>query len=235
MALGAPLSAFQRAEADLGHGRMARFLVAPLALVLLLGARSASADTGESESSYDPGKATRRSDFAMGLLLGGSVGGAHGYPNELAKIGVPADEASTGVGAGTGGGFWLGGALRDWFVFGLGFSSAQVAGHGYTSNGTAFVLHLEGYPLFYKGGAWKDLGLIGEFGAGGRSIKKGSDSAATSGALSVVTFGVVYEPIHFGGGFWFGPLVEVTHQFSDSLTATVGIIGVRASFYGGPG
>jgi hypothetical protein len=214
---------------------MARPLAVVGIVIFALAAKSAHADTGEAESSYDPGKATRRSDVALGLLIGGAAGGVSGYPNDLSKIGVPADEANTGFGGGTGGGFWVGGALRDWFVFGIGFSSAQVSGRGYRSNGTAFVFHLEGYPLFYKGGAWKDVGLIGEFGAGGRSIQQGSNTAAEGGALSVVTFGVVYEPLHLGGGFWLGPLLEVTHQFSDSLTSTIGVIGVRASFYGGPG
>jgi hypothetical protein len=203
---------------------------------LLLAVRPARADTGEWESSYDPGKAERRSDFAVGLLVGGAAGAVSGYPNELTKIDDPKYRANTGLGGGASGGLWVGGALRDWFVFGVGLAIGNVAGSGYRSSGTTFVFHLETYPLFSQGGAWKDLGLLGEFGAGGRSITKGATtSAAEGGLLSVATVGVVYEPLRLGSHLSAGPLVEFTYQGSQSLTATFATIGLRASFYGGPG
>ena len=175
----------------------------------------------------------------MGAFLGGTVGNATGYPNELDKIGVGKYQANTGLGAGTGGGFWIGGALRDWFVVGLGISGATVIGKGFQSDGSAFILHLETYPLFYKGGAWRDLGLFGEFGAGGRTIKMGNASGATvaqGGAmLHHVSFGAIYEPIRFGK-FSAGPIAEFTYQFSDSMTtAAAAVIRFRVAFYGGPG
>jgi hypothetical protein len=206
-------------------------------LVIPLFARAALADVGDSESNYDPGRALRRSGFAMGALLGGAAGTVSGFPNDLAKIGLPQYEAKTGFGAGAGGGMWVGGALRDWFVFGVGLSTASISGQGYRSSGTAFVLHVEGYPLFQSGGAFHDLGIVTEFGAGGRTIvlSKDGSQAASGGSLSVATLGVVYEPIRLGPHFSGGPLVEVTHQFSSSLTATAGILGLRFSFYGGSG
>jgi hypothetical protein len=204
--------------------------------VLSVAARPAHADTGEFESSYDPGKAERRSDVAVGLLLGAAAGAVSGYPNELAKLDDPKYQANTGFGGGTSGGVWVGGALRDWFVFGVGLAVGTVSGHGYHSTGTAFVFHLEAYPLFSRGGAWKDVGVIGEFGAGGRTITRGATtSLAEGGLLSIATVGVVYEPIHLGSHVSAGPLVEFTYQGSQSLTATFGTIGLRASFYGGPG
>lgn len=216
--------------------RFAPLLLGTLACASLLSARPALADKDEAESSYDPGKAERRSDVAIGLLVGGTAGAVSGYPNELTKIDDPKYEANTGFGGGTAGGLWLGGALRDWFVFGVGLAVGGVSGNGYKSSGTAFVFHLEGYPLFSQGGAWKDVGLIGEFGAGSRTITQGATTTvAEGGLLSIATFGAVYEGIHLGSHVSLGPLIQVTYQASQSLSATFGTLGLRASFYGGPG
>lgn len=197
-------------------------------------ARPAAADTGEYQSSYDPGRAARRSDFALGLLFGGVVGQASGYPNDPAMIDVPRYQTDTGFGAGTGGGLWIGGALRDWFVFGVGLQRLALSASGYQATGTAFILHVEGYPLFARGGVFRDLGLIGEFGAGGQQIKKGPVVLADGGAMSLVQVGVVYEALRLGNHFNVGPLVALTHQFSAPLVETAGIVGVRLTYYGGP-
>jgi hypothetical protein len=205
------------------------------ALAVALAPTPARADTGDSESSYEPGRAVRRSDFAAGLLVGAAAGNAAGYPNDLSKIDVARYEASTGFGAGPATGLWLGGALRDWFVFGVGFATATVSGQGYQSKGTSFVLHVEGYPLIGLGGVFRDLGLLGEFGAGGRSIAKDGQAAAEGGAMSVASLGLVYEPLQLGAHFSAGPVLAITHQFSQSLSATLGVVGIRVAYYGGPG
>jgi hypothetical protein len=214
---------------------MLRLLSAALMAGLLFSAGPARADTAEWESSYDPGKQLRRSDFAMGLLLGGAVGDVSGYPNEILKIDDPRYRASTGVGGGPAGGVWIGGALRDWIVVGVGVDTASVSGNGYKSGASYFVFHLEGYPLFPQGGVFQDLGLLAEFGVGSRSIKAGSESAADGGLMSIASIGVVYEPLRLGSHLNFGPQIQYTFQGSQSLTANFATIGLRASFYGGPG
>ncbi|HVU05714.1 MAG TPA: hypothetical protein VHE30_28390 [Polyangiaceae bacterium] len=204
-----------------------------LGLGLCLAPAPARADTEEWASSYDPGKPVRRGDFAAGLTLGGAVGGVSGYPNEIAKLDDPRYEANTGVGGGPAGGLFIGGALRDWFVFGIGFESASVAGNAYKSSSTYFILHVEAYPLFSLGGPFHDLGLVSEFGAGGRTVKIGGDTVADGGLLSIASVGAVYEPFRLGS-FSFGPIVTFTHQGSQSLQANYATIGLRSSFYGGP-
>lgn len=198
-------------------------------------ARVAKADVGDVESNYDPGRAKRRSDVVVAASFGGALGAASGYPNELTKLNDPRYEADTGFAAGAGGSAFIGGALRDWLVFGIGVSSATVGGHGFRSAGTAFIFHVEGYPLFAYGGPFQDLGVFGEFGAGGRSIQRDGASAAEGGFLSVVSLGAVYEALHLGTHLSAGPVLQLSHQWSQSLTADVVVGGVRLAFYGGPG
>jgi hypothetical protein len=194
----------------------------------------ALADVDDYESSYQPPKAQTRSDFTLGLELGVVVGGGSGYPNEPDKIDNSAFEQSSGVGVGNGGAFWLGGALRDWYVFGLGLAMRNTRTGELDSVTTSFIVHNEFYPLFAKGGVWRDLGLIAEFGAGGGFIARGKEHVADGGALSTVGLGVVYEPWQFGS-FRAGPVLEYTHQFSQSIAVDLVLAGMKISFYGGPG
>lgn len=204
--------------------------LAPLAVL----AGSARADVGDSESSYDPGRATRRSEFAAGLSFGGALGGASGYPNELSKLDDPRFHSDVGLAGGFAGSAFLGGALRDWLVFGVGIGTASISGNGRRSSGTAFLFHLEGYPLFGYGGPFRDLGVFTELGAGVRSIQQGSASTADGGAMSVVGLGFVYETLRLGAHLSAGPVLQWSHQFSQSLTADVLLGGLRVAFYGGP-
>jgi hypothetical protein len=195
---------------------------------------SAFADVDDYESSYQPPKAVTRSEFTLGLELGVVMGGASGFPNDPEKIDDPDFEQSTGFGAGSGGAFWLGGALRDWYVFGLGVAFRNTRSGELDASTTSFIVHNELYPLFAKGGVWRDLGLIAEFGAGGGFIARGSDHVADGGALSTVGLGVVYEPWQFGS-FRTGPVLQYSHQFSQSIDVDMVLAGMRIAFYGGPG
>jgi hypothetical protein len=69
-------------------------------------------------------KAERRSDIVLGVSGGLLLGAANGYPNEIDKVDEPAFESKTGFAVGNGLSFWLGGALADWFTFGLGLTLA---------------------------------------------------------------------------------------------------------------
>lgn len=204
-----------------------------LAAVLLLAKGAAAEIAHVSGPDYDPGKATRRSDFAFGTGFAGTFGGASGYPNDAAKIGEGRYHASTGAAGGFTNTLWIGGALRDWLVFGIGVSGSTIAGSGTLSQGGGFVVHLEGFPLFERGGAWRDLALVGDFGVGGRTIKYSSSEVANGGSMSFVALGLLYEPLSFGRFRW-GPLLQVSQQFSDSMSSTQVALGLQLAFYSGP-
>jgi hypothetical protein len=215
--------------------RRRRFRALALRFALLLATSNAAAEAGDSGADFDPGKARRRSDFAFGANFGAAFGTASGYPNDAAKIGVDRYHASTGAGGGMTTTLWLGGALSDWIVVGIGFSGATFAGSGTLSQGGGFVAHVEGFPLFYRGGAFRDLALVGDFGLGRRTIQRASETVADGGAVSFLALGLLWEPIRMGKHFNGGPILQVTEQFSDAIQATLVTAGFQVAYYAGPG
>ena len=183
-------------------------------------------------------KAERRSDLVIGFSPGLVLGGSTGYPNEIDKIDVPAWKASSGFAAGFGFEAWLGGALTDWFTFGVG--GGYFGGNGPSGNtsGGAFLIRVETFPLYKLG--LRDLALFGNFGAGVLTIKgdskgDGSERAkGESGFASVGGAGIAYELIR-AKHLAIAPTAEYILFASESLHAHQALIGARVVFYGGPG
>ncbi len=194
-------------------------------------ARAESTDT-----TWDGGYkqvARRRSGFVAGLGLGFRLGEASGYPNEVAKLGDPVYKRNTGLAFGGASRLWLGGALTDYLVFGLGLAGATMVHDKVTAVGSAFVFHVQGFPLFYRGGVFQDLSLFGDFGAGSMKITGDNRQDADGGLMSVLGFGAGYEPVRFWK-FTFGPSVEYWHWWSQSMTMNSVAVEARLTFVGGP-
>jgi len=213
----------------------ARALGLALLAASVLVPRAALADVGDEEAAYDPGPAVRRSGFVMALDGAFAVGTASGYPLELAKIDDPAYEASTGFGTGGSGGLMLGGALRDELLVGVGFRLTSLSGGTVSTSGFSVHLHLETFPWASRGGLAADLGLFLEAGAGGRVAERDGADVADGGALSVLRAGAALDALRLSPSFSVGPVLTVSHEFSQSMTATLGTIGVRLLYQGGPG
>ena len=209
----------------------------PLVCALLgLCSMTSVARADSSDGAWDGGYnqvARRRSGFVAGLTLGLAAGNAHGYPNELAKLGDPIYKRDTGGAFGGANRLWFGGALTDYLVFGLGFTGMGMK-HDQTSvAGSAFIFHVEGYPLFYRGGVFRDLSIFGDFGAGGMKITGNGREEADGGLMSVVGVGVGYDALRFWK-FTFGPSVEYWHWWSQTLTTNSVAAEARLTFVGGP-
>ncbi|HTQ08296.1 MAG TPA: hypothetical protein VMI54_30790 [Polyangiaceae bacterium] len=177
-------------------------------------------------------KNERRSDFVFGLSPSFALMAADGYPNEIAKINDPAYKATSGLAYGPACEAWIGGALRDWFSFGVGAAYLQGGNASTLTTGGAFLVRIEAFP-FYRLGL-KDLALFANFGAGGLSLHGEDHKHAAAGFASVGGGGVAYELARVGH-FAFAPTAEYLLVASQSLSASQALIGARVVFYGGPG
>jgi hypothetical protein len=212
--------------------RRSLFLFSLIGLALVAGQAHAESNENDWDGGYHV-IAARRSGFVAGLSLGLSLGNADGYPNKLAKLDNPDYERNTKFAIGGTNRLWIGGALTDWFVFGLGFTGVTLQHEHAKAAGSAFIFHVQGYPLFYRGGPFRDLSLFGDFGAGGMKISGGSREQANGGLMSVIGVGAGYEPVRFWH-FTFGPAVEYLRMWSQSMNVHTGLVEARLTFVGGP-
>jgi hypothetical protein len=178
-------------------------------------------------------KAERRSDIVLGVSGGLLLGAANGYPNEIDKVDEPAFESKTGFAVGNGLSFWLGGALADWFTFGLGLTLLSSSGSDGTMSGQAFIVKVEAFPLYGMGGPLRDLAFFTDFGAGGMTIEGEPEDEGEGGFTSVAGLGSAYELFRLGH-FAFAPTAEYLLIRSPTVNSHSGILGLRVLFYGGP-
>lgn len=208
---------------------------APAALSLLLvlaSTRVAAAVENEWEGDYDQ-KAERRSDFTAGVSAGLFAATAYGYPNEAGKIDDDRYVADTGVGFGATQTFWIGGALRDWFTFAIGYWNVAYSANDLDAQGFGVLFRVETFPLWAQGGAWRDAGVYADFGIGGMKLKSDDETRADGGALSIIGLGAFWEPVRFGI-FSFGPNVEYMHTYSRTLHSSSLTLGARLVLYTRP-
>jgi len=216
-------------------GRLHRRFLPLLALAGVLRTLPAYAQPTDNEA-WDGGfdkKAERRSDVVLGASGGLLIGTASGYPNEIDKIDEPRYESKTGFAVGNGLSFWLGGALADWFTFGVGMTLLSGSGADGKMSGQAFIVKIETFPLYGMGGGLRDLAFFADFGAGGMTIDGAPAEEGEGGFTSVAGLGSAYELFRFGH-FSLAPTVEYLLVSSQTVTAHSTIFGARVLFYGGP-
>jgi hypothetical protein len=227
MGVPRPLS---RAAAALGAGAVT---------ILSWSSPALATAPGNSDSTYinyDPPATVRRGGFALGLSMGFGVASVNGFPNKVESLSDPNAEVFTGAAVANSLSLWVGGALRDWFTFGIGArSTAGFASDNFASL-PALLFHVEGFPLFFKGGHYQNLGLALDGGLGtgvifGMDAKPGSDPLASGGSMSFVGLTAFYEPLRFWH-FSAGPGLSYTHSFSQSLQSHDVLLSFRMTFYG---
>jgi hypothetical protein len=188
---------------------------------------------GDWDGGFNGPKATRRSDLVLGLRIAPTFGWARGYPNEASKVDDPAYLSNTNFGHGFDNGFWIGGALRDWFTFAISAEGISLKRNTLTASGGVFTLRTEFYPAWSLGCAWRDLGVAMDFGLGGMKMTDNGVQTADGGSVGVAGLEVFHESLRLGG-FAFGPTIGYRQVFSSSLKANVMYLGLRAAFYTGP-
>jgi hypothetical protein len=211
--------------------------------VVLTMSQSASAQTRTQPQAQPQGQPQteidappqRRGGFMFSVVGGGSLGAAQGNPTAQEKRYDSAYRVSTGAA----GGFritpTIGGALTDWFAFGLGGSYADLYSGSERSRTGMFLFKLEAWPLFYRGGVFRDLGASVEFGAGFASIVRASDQKqlAASSVASTIGLGVFWEALRMPH-LTVGPSLGYQRNWSDWFHRDDVTLGLRGTFYSGP-
>lgn len=186
------------------------------------------------ESDLDDYKAPpteRRGGFVLGVSAGGGFGTVRGYPNQVGEIGDSAFLQSVDAFS-VGNSIWIGGGLRDWLTVALTLDGNAARERERAAASQSIGIRVEGFPLYSLGGEWKDLGIVGLFGAGGALVvDNDEETLADGGIMSAVGFGAFYEPWQFWQ-FSAGPQIGYTHQFSESLKSYTVTAGLRMVFYG---
>jgi len=175
----------------------------------------------------------RRGGFVVGVSGGLAFGWATGNPSGKSDREDPTLERSTGLGIGHRVTPFLGGALTDWFTVGLGMTFGRASKKKYETPVTSFVFHLEAFPLYGRGGFYRDVGVSMDFGAGVTTIVDAdtSNNVANSGVASTIGVGAFWEPLrayHFAAG----PYVGYQHNWSRWFVRNNITVGLRLMFYG---
>lgn len=223
------------------RGRIASFVAATVAATLTAQTAHATSPDGDvkfddNSTQYMPPTTERRGGFAMGLTSGWGVGTYKGYELSVDALNDPSARQSTGAALASNLSLWLGGSPRDWLTVGLGISLYSARMTDPYGAGSAFLVHVEGYPLYSLGSIFVDLGIGFEGGLGMINLAKPGDSiaeepVAESGSLSTLGFNAFWEPIRF----WhisMGPSFNYTYGFSQSMNINQATIGFRTALYG---
>ncbi len=194
-------------------------------------------DAGPAKNpAQDPIVSTRRAGFTVGVTAAAGFGDISGYPLDINKRGKAQYLTDTGAAVGANGTVWLGGALTDWLVFGLGVGGTYSQGNGTTVKGYTFIFHTEFFPLFWLGGPWREAGISLDTGAGqvtgelDSTAGKVVSAAIDSGAASRVGASLFYE----GFRLWkvsTGPFVAFDYTWSASLDQPLFLVGLRTALY----
>lgn len=177
-------------------------------------------------------KTKRRGGFVLGAS--GMYGTAlvAGYPNKVQEIGDPDYRVSMDAPFYSGGSLFIGGAIRDYLTVALALTGGSAKQGGLTLSGGLVGLRIESYPGFALGGAWEDIGLVAEVGAGSTNITDaGSNVVAEGGSMRSLGVGAFWQPWQWWH-FAFGPGLMFTHQSSDSMHVNAFGLALRSVFYG---
>jgi hypothetical protein len=192
--------------------------------------------TDEEQGTWLDAPSERRCGFSVGLAGGGHLGHSVGYPNDALKIGRDEFETDTGVAGGGGGVLWVGIAVTDWIAFGVGFGGGSLFSSDHRTGFGGLVFHLDAFPAFGAGGAWRDLGLSLQAGVGSTSTTPTEDEEnklIDSGGASRFGVTLFYEGIRF----WkisTGPYAGYDMTWSQSAFQPLAALGWRTAFYAGP-
>lgn len=175
-----------------------------------------------------PVTTTRRYGFTMGLTQSAGFTAASGSPIKFSKrdqVVTPGPAFVLRTSA------HVGGVFTDWFAFRVGYSQTSAKKSGYSITGQAFELGLDAWPLFWKGGVFRDLGVGFDFATGTASIKQGEEKVATGGSTSGIRGSLFWDALPVSK-LNFGPIASFETRSAEVYREYIYTLGIRGVFYG---
>ncbi len=197
---------------------------------------AAGESSASNRSSWETAPAERRSGLTVGFTLGGLLGKAAGFPNDAKKIMRASAYTETGVAPGGGATLWVGAALADWLVFGLGGEGTRFSASGANVVNLALDFHVDVFPLYAMGGAYRDVGLAIDTGTGittGTSTADDSVKLIDGGSVSRIGLGGFFEAWR-AGPVTIGPSLSGDYAWSASSRRGTFMLGLRTTFSSRP-
>jgi hypothetical protein len=214
----------------------------PLLFAASTGAAAAAVPTGDVvDATTLSAPHLLRKGLVVGLSLGGGLGGASGYPNNLTQIGNSDYYSASGWLAGTNETIFVMGALTDYFSFGFWFSHALYESPDWHSNSDGGGLRMEVFPFALtlpSVSSLAGLGVMAQFGLGSADlISKVTQTPGAMGTQSIAGVGVFYEWAFghvLGGHFAVGPSLEFDALWSQPMEQHGLVASLRFAFYQKP-
>lgn len=184
----------------------------------------------EGENPYFPVQTRRRYGFTLGLSGGAQVTNAQG---SSIKFTQRANRTSTGFAVGTGESIWLGGVFTDWFAFHVGMTFGTASKGDHSIKGSGVIFGVETWPLFARGGVFRDLGLGFDFGTGTAEVRsKSLDKIEANGGSASMIRGTVFWDAVSAWKLNFGPYVAYERRDAEVYSQNLFWFGLRTAFYG---
>jgi hypothetical protein len=205
-----------------------------------------SAPSGDKANKTDDDPARRpvthrfRKGFMLTLVLSGGVGQGSGYPNDVQKIGLPQYFSRTPVMPGQGFHLVIGGALTDYFDFGVVFGGTGFENDQWRMTSSTFGFRIEAFPgvlAFPNVKALANLGIGGDLGAGMMKIQAKGNFPTVDGFQSSLGIGAFYDFRLFGllgGHVSLAPEISYHAAYASAAQVNYGALSARLSFFGGP-
>lgn len=179
-----------------------------------------------------------RSGLVVGLSLGGGIGGASGYPNNVTEIGDPAYYSASGLMGGTYSQLWVLGALSDYISFGFWFGHATLHNADWRSTGSGVGFRIEAFPLVSLVPSLHNLAVFANLGVGtGNLTSVAPNLPEANGTSSFGGIGIFHEWAFahvLGGHLAAGPALEFDAIWSQPFEQHGLVASGRIAFYGGP-
>lgn len=181
-----------------------------------------------------------RKGFMLTLVLGGALGQGSGYPNDVQKIGNPDYFSRSPVMPGSSFQVVVGGALTDYFNFGVLFGGTGFKSDEWEVRATTVGFRIEAFPgvlAFPRSKVLANLGIGGDFGAGVLNVQAVGNYPGVMGFQTMLGVGAFYEFKLFsllGGHVSISPELSYKAAYHASSQINFGNLTARLTFYGGP-